>query len=117
MRQVLTVFGVKHILALTERASNEVTYREFCGIVSRWCPSIPDASTDHEKGSAIPASNVAHSILEALGLAEIGHPRLNSAKPSSFLEWQLFCPMSLTIVISIRCLTLPQKGVLATHMP
>ena len=65
---------------------NEGTYREFCGNVSRRCPPIPDASTDDERGSAIPASNVSHSILQALGLAEIGHPRLNSAKPSSFFE-------------------------------
>jgi hypothetical protein len=66
--------------------SVEGTYREFCGIVSRRCPSIPDASTDEEKGSAIPACKASHSILQALGLAEIGHPRLNSAKPSSFFE-------------------------------
>jgi hypothetical protein len=66
--------------------ANEGTCRESCGIVSRRCPSIPVASTDHEKGSAIPASKVSHSILKALGLAEIGHPRLNSAKPSSFFE-------------------------------
>ncbi|MGB9486940.1 MAG: hypothetical protein WCD04_12620, partial [Terriglobia bacterium] len=84
---------------------NEGTYTEFCGIVSRWCPSIHDASTDEEEGSAIPTSNVSHSILQALGLAEIGHPRLNSAKPSSFFEQQLFCPVPLTICVSIGCLT------------
>jgi hypothetical protein len=39
-----------------------------------------------KKESAIPASNAPHSILEALVLAEIGHPRLNSAKPSSFFD-------------------------------
>jgi hypothetical protein len=66
--------------------SLEGIYREFCGIVSWQRPPIPDASTDDEKGSAIPASNVSYSILQALGLAEIGHPRLNSAKPSSFIE-------------------------------
>jgi hypothetical protein len=65
---------------------NEGAYREFCGNASWRRPPIPDASTDDEKRSAIPASNVSHSILEALGLAEIGHPRLNSAKPSSFFE-------------------------------
>jgi hypothetical protein len=85
---------------------NESTYREFCGNVSRRRPSIPDASTDDEKRSAVLASNASHSILQGLSLAEIGHPRLNSAKPGSFFEVQLFCPMPLTICVSIRCLTL-----------
>jgi hypothetical protein len=66
--------------------SLEGTYREFCGNVTWQRPPIPDASADDEKVSAIPASNVSYSILEALGLAEIGHPRLNSAKLSSFFE-------------------------------
>jgi hypothetical protein len=39
---------------------NEETYTEFCGIVSRRCPSMHDASTDEEEGSAIPASSMAY---------------------------------------------------------
>jgi hypothetical protein len=48
-----------------------------------------------------------HSILKARGLAEIGHPRLKSAKPSSFFDWWLSWKVSLTTYFSIRCLTLP----------
>jgi hypothetical protein len=39
--------------------------------------------------SAIPAPNAAFD-LEVQGLAEIGHRRLNSAKPGSFFGWRLF---------------------------
>ena len=84
---------------------NEGTYRKSCGNVSWRRPPIAGASTDDEKGSGISAPNVSHSILQALGLAEIGHPPLNSAKPSSFFEWQLFFPAPLTVCVSIRCLT------------